>query len=222
MKGSERAFTGSHAFTLADTTVRGHLSLNIECWEADHSSGGFYNKMREVLATMAERLAEGAQSQTYSPPERGGDNGEGWAALLAIILGLVNLLLGWLTNDDDLVCERSINLSRSALDRYFTAAGREEWWDFNGGSGAVTGSGCTPVRYRSLPQAGSWTGEALTGDQRNIAAPPVGISYNGNLGILYVDAATKALLWIPHGNNAGTGYPARHRPPSPPGAASPR
>ncbi|AVZ72767.1 hypothetical protein SLUN_11785 [Streptomyces lunaelactis] len=212
--GSERQFNGQHAFTLADTTVRGHLSLNIECWEADHSSGGFYNKMREVLATMAERLAEGSRSQTYSPPEHGGDNGEGWAALLAIILGLVNLLLGWLTNDDDLVCERSIGLSRYALSGYFTPTGREASWLFDGGKqgrhrlylhGTVAPV-TVPVRYRYVTQAGSWNGEAPIGDQRNVAAPPVGVSYNGNLGILYADAATNELLWTGHGNDAGTGF----------------
>ncbi|MEV6024841.1 hypothetical protein [Streptomyces sp. NPDC052036] len=224
--GSERQFTGSHAFTLADTTVRGHLSLNIECWEADNSSGGFYNKMREVLATMAERLAEGSQSQTYSPPEHGGDNGEGWAALLAIVLGLVNLLLGWLTNDDDLVCERSIGLSRAALDRYFTAAGRDEQWLFDGGRGGshrlYLHGKVTPVtvkvRYRFVGQTGSWHGEAPIGDQRNIAAPPVGVSYNATLGILYADAATNALFWAGHGNNAGSGFHGV-RTAVPPGAA---
>ncbi|NUK72811.1 hypothetical protein HRW23_32570 [Streptomyces lunaelactis] len=214
--GSERAFTGSHAGTLADTTVRGHLALNIECWEADHSSGGFYNKMREVLATMAERLADGAKEQTYSPPDREGGNADGWAALLAIVLGLVNLLLGWLTNDDDLVCERSIGLSRDALTRHFTPTGREASWVFDGGGGGrhrlylrgtVSLLQVRP-RYRTLSGSG-WGTETYFSDRRNVSTPPVGVSHENNStkpGVFYTDAATNELFWADTTDNDGAGF----------------
>ncbi|MCX4547179.1 hypothetical protein [Streptomyces sp. NBC_01565] len=201
LAGHTRYFTDPHAFTLVEGPVRGYVALNIECWEADDSSGGFYNKMREVLGTMAERLAEGAQSQTYDPPSGGGDNAESWAALLAVVLGLVNLLLGWLTNDDDLVAERSIGLSRQALKQYFTPAGREEWWWFDGGSGGKhklylrgTVTEVTPEGHRRVKGAnGAWGTTYSLPYERNLGAPLASVTYDGSPHTFYVDAATSEL-----------------------------
>ncbi|WP_329166923.1 hypothetical protein OHB49_42615 (plasmid) [Streptomyces sp. NBC_01717] len=213
--GSDRAFTGGHAGILIDGWVRGHVSLNIECWEADDSSGGFYNKMREVLNTLAERLADGAKSQTYEPPEHGGANPEGWAALLSVVAQLVNALLGWLTNDDDLVCERTIGLDRAALDRYFTASGYAANWLFNGGGGGshrlwLHGT-LTPYevkpRYRELSSAGSqWGTPGYLADRRGMSLPAVGVSWANNFtrpGILYTDAAADQLFWADNTNDMG-------------------
>ncbi|MGY5130027.1 hypothetical protein [Streptomyces nigrescens] len=112
------------------------------------------------------------------------------------------------------MCERSIGLSRGALNRYFTAAGREEWWDFNGGGGGrhrlwLHGT-ITPVTAQAYRQSkhrlGNWGGHYSIGDSRNVGIPPVGVSYNGGVSIFYADAATNELLWNPGRVGAGTGF----------------
>ncbi|MGA4960345.1 hypothetical protein [Streptomyces lavendulocolor] len=203
LTGHTRWFTPPHDFVFVDGLVHGYVALNIECWEADDSSGGFYNKMREVLATMAERLAEGAQSQTYDPPSGGGDNGESWAALLAVVLGLINALLGWLTNDDDLVAERTLGFSRDALKHYFTPAGREAEWMFDGGSGGKhrlrlrgTVSEINLGAYhRSKGTADTWSAPPSTPSANNLIA--VAATYNGGFIPFYVTATAE--LW--HGSS---------------------
>ncbi|MFF9870138.1 sialidase family protein [Streptomyces sp. NPDC013953] len=198
LTGHTRYFTAPHNFTFVDGPVRGYVAVNIECWEADDSSGGFYNKMREVLATLAERLAEGAESQTYNPPAGGGDNAESWAALLAVVLGLVNLLLGWLTNDDDLVAERSIGFSREALKRYFTPEGRDEAWMFDGGQGGRhrlwlrgTVKEITPEGKRRVKNAtGAWGTTYSMLYEKNLGAPLTAV---GGGPTFYVDGATNEL-----------------------------
>ncbi|MFE9368467.1 hypothetical protein ACFYM2_01585 [Streptomyces sp. NPDC006711] len=222
--GSDRAFTGDHALTLVDGTVRAYVSLNIECWEADHSSGGFYNKMREVLRTLSDRLAEASKEQNYSPPDRE-FNAEGWAALLSVLGELINALLGWLTNEDDLVCERSIGLSHAALTRYFTPAGRDESWMFDGGRGGrhklwLRGAvEPVPVRPHYRRTAGTnWeTGEGAFDDKRTVGTAPVGVffTYDTQPSVFCTDAATQYLYWAPHTNTPGTTFHgvATHVPP---------
>ncbi|OJT17411.1 hypothetical protein BO221_45685 [Archangium sp. Cb G35] len=112
--------------------VNQRLTFNIQCWEADHSSGGFYNDLRSALRDIAEAAVEAALSLADDPD--GGD-AAGWAAMIAIVAGLLNWLLGLLTNDDDLVLERSYGMSKSALRTQAAMANGEDWWDFNGGDG---------------------------------------------------------------------------------------
>ncbi|GGU47112.1 hypothetical protein [Streptomyces violascens] len=200
VKGSHRYFTGDHAVQLTNGTVRGYVSLNIECWEADDSSGGFYNKMREVLRTMSKRLADASQEQHYSPPDRE-FNAEGWAALLAVLGELINALLGWLTNDDDLVCERSIGLSHSALTHYFTG-NREESWLFDGGHGGrhrlwLRGNAQRfplTARYRRHDGSG-WYPEARVPGQIYAGTPPTGCSFEGSPHVFYTHSSTGQLYW---------------------------
>ncbi len=111
-----------------------HLSTEIQCWEADHSSGGFYNDLRGALKDFAEWAVDTSSDMT----EAGDDEvkkGAGWAALLGIAAGLINAILGWLTNDDDLVCERTIGFDRAALYAMRDRPANNNYWHFNGGGG---------------------------------------------------------------------------------------
>ncbi|MFJ7148909.1 hypothetical protein ACIQVT_11985 [Streptomyces sp. NPDC100445] len=188
--GSERWFE----VHLVDGPVRSFVSLNIECWEADDSSGGFYNKMREVLRDLSKRLADGSQEQSYNPPDRE-FNADGWLALLAILGELINALLGWLTNDDDLVCERSIGFTCNALHQYFTPTGREESWLFDGGGagrhrlylhGTIRPF---PVKgnYRTVDRAGTWSSDIVAAGGTHLGTPMVAISFDGSLDAFYTD-----------------------------------
>ncbi|MDX2394032.1 hypothetical protein NJL88_29010 [Streptomyces sp. DK15] len=187
--------------------------------------------MREILGTASGHLAEGSRSQTYTPPESGGGNAEGWAALLSVVAQLVNALLGWLTNKGDLVCERTIGISRDALTHYFAARGRVELWDFDGGGGGrhrlwLYGS-ITPwqikPRYRTLSDSTSrdWTTAAYLADRRNMGIPAVGVSWPNDWispGILFTDAADDQLLWGDITNSMGQPVPGARTTTQPAGA----
>ncbi|MGZ3097296.1 hypothetical protein [Streptomyces sp. H72] len=210
LAGHTRHFTDGHALTLVDGRVRSCVALNIECWEADDSDGGFYNKMRQVIAEISERLAQGSQEQMYSPPDREFNAG-GWMALLSVLGQLLNALLGWLTNDDDLVCERSIGLTRTVLEEYFTAGGREKDFLFDGGNGGrhrlyLHGTiAPIPARGRSrYVEAGRWsTQDASVGGSALLSTPPVGVSFNGSIGAFLPDRDTHALRWVSSLANTG-------------------
>ncbi|MDX3569306.1 hypothetical protein [Streptomyces sp. ID05-47C] len=108
-----------------------HLSTEIECWEADHSSGGFYNDLRAALKDFAEWAVDASADMSQAGSDT--DRAAGWAALLGIAAGLLNAILGWITNDDDLVCERTLGFDRAALIRLRDIGGG--YYNFNGGSG---------------------------------------------------------------------------------------
>ncbi|MGK5544969.1 hypothetical protein ACSNOH_09575 [Streptomyces sp. URMC 127] len=113
-------------------TVDQYLTTEFQCWEADDSSGGFYNSLRGAL----EDFAEWAADTSGNLNEAGDDQAQksaGWAAWLAIGAGLLNAILGWLTNDDDLVHERSIGFTRAALIRLRDMGGN--YYNFDGGGG---------------------------------------------------------------------------------------
>ncbi|MFF1498170.1 hypothetical protein [Streptomyces sp. NPDC058304] len=109
-----------------------HLSVEIQCWEADDSSGGFYNDLRGALKDFAEWAVDTSADMT----EAGDDEtkkGAGWAALLGIAAGLINAILGWATNDDDLVCERTLGFDRAALYALRNLPDGGGYWNFDGG-----------------------------------------------------------------------------------------
>ncbi|MCZ4124155.1 hypothetical protein [Streptomyces sp. H39-S7] len=204
--GSHREFP---VIILENGPVRSYVSLNIECWEADDSSGGFYNALRDALSYMSKRLADASKNQNYTPPDREFD-ADGWAALLAIVGELINAILGWLTNDDDLVCERSIGLSHAALTRYFTGD-REEWWKFDGGDDGrhklwLRGKAqLLPrnVKFKSqINGAWSFTNQGLdTAGQ--VGTTAAGAAFNGVPSYFYTNSATHRLYWKPAANQAG-------------------
>ncbi len=71
-----------------------------------------------VQVAGAKDFAEWAVDASSDMTEADDDDAKkaaGWAALLGIAAGLINAILGWATNDDDLVCERTIGFDRAAL-----------------------------------------------------------------------------------------------------------
>ncbi|MCJ1280154.1 hypothetical protein MMC21_007981, partial [Puttea exsequens] len=82
---------------------------------ADDSDGGFYVKIRSTLKTIAEKciisLTAAAEEDDF------GDQGNGHAyiALVAIVGGPVTTALGFFTNKDDLVYDRTFGWTIDAL-----------------------------------------------------------------------------------------------------------
>lgn len=115
-------------------TADQHVTTDIQCWEADDSSGGFYNDLRSALSDFADYAAR-ASSQLTTAGDNETARAAAWAAFMSLGAGLLNAILGWLTNDDDLVCERSIGFTRSGLLALAARPNNEDYWHFNGGGG---------------------------------------------------------------------------------------
>lgn len=126
--------TFDNATQLFNGNVRKHLTIEIECWEADASPGSWYTGLRSGLADIAEYAIDKAVAMTEA-----GDNetakGAAVVALFAIGLGILNWLLGFFTNDDDLVCRRTLGYDLAALRSFSAKPGGIDWWDFDGGGG---------------------------------------------------------------------------------------
>ncbi|WP_143073698.1 hypothetical protein [Actinokineospora terrae] len=176
---------------LFNGSVEHYVSCEVQCWEADDSSGGFYNSLRAALGDFAEaaldlsvRIAEAGDNESKKAA--------GWAAFLAIGAGLLNAILGWLTNDDDLVVERSFGYDRAALVALSARPNREFALLFDGGGGGRhnlflrtnpivdTGSG---LRYISLDSAGVW-GSSGAFPSGSTGHTPALAAYNGKIHCL--------------------------------------
>ncbi|MFI0234801.1 hypothetical protein, partial [Streptomyces sp. NPDC017086] len=125
--------------------VREHLSTNIQCWEADHSPGGWYEKLTAALFDIAEYAIE--CSSAMSDIEDPDGDAASWAALLGLVFALLGWLLSLFINEDDLVCERSLGFTRSALIALKNRPDSEDWWMFDGGGGGGGGA-----RNEALPR----------------------------------------------------------------------
>jgi hypothetical protein len=112
-------------------TVDQHLSTEFQCWEADDSNGGFYNDLRSALSTFADGAADTSMEMTRSGSSQ--QKNAAWAALLSLGARLLDWLLSVFTNDDDLVCERTIGFDRNALIRLRDMGGN--YYNFDGGDG---------------------------------------------------------------------------------------
>jgi hypothetical protein len=116
--------------------VNNHLTAEIECWEADHSPGSWYTALRNGLADIAEWAIDKAVAMTEA-----GDNdtekGAAVLALFAIGTGIINWILGFFTNDDDLVTRRTFGFDHAALRKQSIQAPGVVWFNFDGGDGGM-------------------------------------------------------------------------------------
>ncbi|NUL02914.1 hypothetical protein HRW07_06590 [Streptomyces lunaelactis] len=129
--GSHRWFPeGSYLFK---GDVRRWLTCNIACWEADHSGSGWYSDLRRGLRDISDYCFRTSEDLEANSGEYEGSNA--WFSLVGLVARLFDWLLGLLTNEDDLVKERSIGFTRSALEALAARPGGYNHWGFNGGGG---------------------------------------------------------------------------------------
>ncbi|MFD8867068.1 hypothetical protein ACFV1F_22380 [Streptomyces sp. NPDC059590] len=122
---------------LFHNTMQDFLTTHITLWEADHSPGGWYEKLHESIATISDLLFEMADKLAqygghFPVPEYHDliDYMEVAGMIAMAIAGLIKLF----TNHDDEVASRTIVMDRAAL----RAAISDQYpfgWDFNGGGG---------------------------------------------------------------------------------------
>ncbi|MFK0252104.1 hypothetical protein [Streptomyces sp. NPDC090445] len=120
---------------LFNGTVDQYLSTEIQCWEADRGKDeGWLGALRRTLADFADHATDASSeiSKFYDNETR---KAQAWAAFLALGAGLLNAFLGLFDNPDDLVLERSIGFSRDYLISISRMPNRENYYNFDGGSG---------------------------------------------------------------------------------------
>ncbi|MEU9620945.1 hypothetical protein [Streptomyces sp. NPDC048155] len=113
------------------------VTLNISCWEEDHSNSGWYADLRRSMRDTSRYCMQ--KSEDLEDHSEESEEYAGGSALLSLV-GLVAKLFAWLpdlfTNEDDLVCERIFGISRQGL-LNLVARGRSAaaWssWSFDGG-----------------------------------------------------------------------------------------
>lgn len=126
-----------HGGKIFGDRVEKRLAGHIEVWEADDSGGGFYNSLRNMLKQTAEACIDTAvkanDNDDWGDHEGNLGSASGILALVALVGGLVNALLGLVTNDDDLVCKRTYAFDIGALDALIKRPDGEMSMMFDGG-----------------------------------------------------------------------------------------
>ncbi|MFD5936467.1 hypothetical protein [Streptomyces sp. NPDC060333] len=181
--GESRDFpAGSHVFS---GELDQNLLVNIQCWEKDQ--GDVFAELRKALRSVADTCARAAVSimQNGEKPEAA------LAAIIAVVAGLIDWLLGWLTNDDDLVGERSIAYTRAGL---AALNGRETTLDFTGSGGHYRltlacqteaprqPTSTTAISYRMLGTGGWGDAEGMASDS---SFGPAAASIGSYLKVLF-------------------------------------
>ncbi|WP_405656331.1 hypothetical protein [Streptomyces sp. RK9] len=179
---------------LFHNTMQDFLTAQITCWEADHSPGGWYEKLHEAISTISDLLFEMADRLAqygghFPVPEYHDliDYVEVAGMIALAIAGLIKLF----TNHDDEVASRTFVLDRAALRRAITE-NTPLSWDFNGGSGGhfilvaqASGIVRSDLRLTSAPftPTGVTWGKQSTLPERDVTGTPaLSGSPTGRLG----------------------------------------
>jgi hypothetical protein len=204
--GSHPSFdSGTYLFS---GTVQQHMGCEIQCWEADDSNGSFYSSLRSALADFAENAVE----QTQAMLDQGQDaERAGWVALMGFAASLLDALLGLVTNDDDLVCERTIGFDRAALHAFSNRG--EDWWIFDGGGGGrhklylSFDNVETQDRrlYHSVLKGNTWT-ESIALPSGTTGHRPALAAYNGKLNGMVRGEGNEGLYHATFNGTAWTSF----------------
>ncbi|MEU5582995.1 hypothetical protein ABZ791_35970 [Streptomyces huasconensis] len=213
-QGNHRAFPADTY--MFDGRVDQWLTCTITCWEADGSPGSWYDKLRQGLRDISDYCFKTSEALEDQSGEYEG--GSAWLSLVGLVAALFNWLLGLVINDDDLVKERSIGFSRSALQSLSQRPGGVDEWDFNGGGGGhhklnIRAQVSNPrvdttIRYTVLTGS-SWSTDAPLPATGGTLGAPALASFNGKLYTMHRDASTAisgALWWNSFDGSSWTAF----------------
>ncbi|MFD9359936.1 hypothetical protein [Streptomyces sp. NPDC060031] len=101
---------GAHFF---NGKIKRALTGNIQCWEEDDSNSQFYNDLRGAMRS----IKEWAFTTSEKLENQSGDYeaSSAFLSLVGLIAALVDAILGWVRNDDDLIQDVSVAFSATAL-----------------------------------------------------------------------------------------------------------
>ncbi|WP_371250608.1 hypothetical protein [Nonomuraea sp. AD125B] len=196
--GSHRNFA-AHSY-LFNGNVDKWLTCNIACWEADHSGSGWYSNLRKGLRDISAYCFKASEDLEDNTGEYEGSSA--WFSLVGLVARLFDWLLGLVTNDDDLVKERSIGFTRSALKALSRRPGGYDFWDFNGGGGghhqvnikAEVTEPAVNTAIRSIVLSGSGWSEDIQMPGSTPGAPALA-SYDGKLYCVVRGLTNQSLYW---------------------------
>ncbi|MFD9302190.1 hypothetical protein ACFWCB_05745 [Streptomyces sp. NPDC060048] len=193
--GESRDFpAGAHLF---HGEVGHHLMTNIQCWERDQ--GDVFGELRARLRDVADACATAAVSII-----KDGEKQEAaLAAVIAVVAALLDWLLGWLSNDDDLVGERSVAYTRAGLQ---ALNGKDTVLDFTGNGHYKLTFGCqtqplrqptasTQVVYRKI---GIWDNGEWSATQSIGLNSPFGPAQAPSFNLYFLAVTDSSKQWL-HG-----------------------
>ncbi|MCX5376214.1 hypothetical protein [Streptomyces sp. NBC_00091] len=209
--------SGSYVFR---GTIKNTLMCNIQCWEADDSDGGFYNRLREALRDISrwcydksEKLID--QNEDYNASSA-------FLSLVALISDLINLILGWLINEDDLFGEVDIAYSSRGLYEMSRRSVDHNRVNFSGRNGSnsvdlymkvVMPQGPVfppePLKLRTLNN-GSWSSATELPNSLSRTAPAVE-AFQDKLHVTFIRGGGTQLLWTSSENASSWTTPTQIR-----------
>ncbi|MFC8957380.1 hypothetical protein ACFT8P_32795 [Streptomyces sp. NPDC057101] len=121
--------------TLYNGRVDATLVCNISCWEEDDGGAEWRNRLRDKLRAISVELQNFVDTMEvygYFAPQYG--DFLDYAQLTALVARIIAWLIDLFRNDDDLIQERTLVFTQSALRQLVTSGGAgSAGWVFNGG-----------------------------------------------------------------------------------------
>ncbi|GAO08650.1 hypothetical protein TPA0598_04_02860 [Streptomyces lydicamycinicus] len=93
--------------------IKNTLTGNIQCWEADDSTGGFLDELRRAAREISDWAFNTSERLEDQNEEYNGSSA--FLSLIGLVARLVDALLGWFRNDDDLIEDITVAYSAAAL-----------------------------------------------------------------------------------------------------------
>ncbi|MFD4633537.1 hypothetical protein ACFVYR_31230 [Streptomyces sp. NPDC058284] len=93
--------------------IKNALTGNIQCWEHDDSGSGFFDDLREACRQIKEWAFKTSEALENQNEEYNGSSA--FLSLVGLVAALINAILGWVRNDDDLLDEIDVAFSTAAL-----------------------------------------------------------------------------------------------------------
>ncbi|GGU48768.1 hypothetical protein [Streptomyces violascens] len=172
--------------TLFDGQVGTSLPVHIECWEADDSPNSWYNKLREALDTVNEKLAEIALHFRDNPAWHWDGSAGDIQTHLYFLTAFVAALIEWFRNDDDLVQARTIVFSRPALANLAARPEGTDFWNFNSSEGhfqlyiKLSTPNEQRLRHTASSNGTSWNESTMMAAANSLTGPALA-EYSGKL-----------------------------------------
>ncbi|MEK2494639.1 hypothetical protein WN990_34350 [Kitasatospora purpeofusca] len=109
--GHTRHFgAGAHFF---NGQIKNALTGNIQCWEHDDSGSAFFAALREACDRIKDWAFQTSEKLEKQNEEYNGSSA--FLSLVGLIAALIDAILGWIINDDDLIQDVSVAFSAAAL-----------------------------------------------------------------------------------------------------------
>jgi hypothetical protein len=93
--------------------IKNALTGNIQCWEHDDSGSSFFDDLREACRKIKDWAFKTSEALENQNEEYNGSSA--FLSMVGLVAALIDAILGWISNDDDLLDEIDVAFSTAAL-----------------------------------------------------------------------------------------------------------